>query len=754
MKINEEVYIDQEQVGNFQTVTSKISDANLAFALDAVSKNLYSNPIGAFIRELTSNAVDANKANNKERNKVEVKIFEEDDAWYFQVKDEGKGMSQEHFTNVYMSWFDSDKRNDNEQIGGWGIGSKSPLSYGQYYNVITINEGKKWEWQVVRQRPAPTATLLTVVDTDEPSGTTVIVELKEDDLVTVHHECVKQLAYFNNVVVLNEKYYYDNHFKIVETDLYRHTSASKPFSTMHICLGQVPYPINWDLLGIKPINMPVALMFNTGDIPVGLSREEINYFDEHINVKEILSRKISEAYNDLVKRFQDQMKTTNLGDFFKELKSPKSLLKLGDNYVNFNPGQGRKIPIPYLVNTYNGIAQDAYKRNYTTQLTEEFRIGKDDLNVLFLHYKKYEINKKKELQLQFKGISKETIDYPVPLLKKEAQSHWKDLYHSIEHPNKSVIEATKYNKTQLQEVAKIIGETFEKKCIEKWSIRPVKRDVLKLGALRKAYRLLKLVDKWVENNTYSYDYLPPDFIEEQKEEQKRLKEERKGVITYYTKENKSKQITLEELYKYDYVFYANKEWDETKLIAYHGLFERIPAYLQNKYIFIKVASSTYRKLKPKKDKFKTVKAIWNVQILKNEFIKIRLINELFLLGLSYHIMPSEYYKNLYRSVISTEGNPINFVTSLERYVTTSSGKVRKESYTVFINLYETFKEEIDKLGIGRHQRAEDNIKELKKVQLPLLLLQRLDLNSSSDKVLIKQIIKQYKVTKLNIKYYG
>ena len=120
MKINEEVYIDQETVGNFKTVTSRISDANLAFALDAVSKNLYSNPIGAFIRELASNGVDANKANGKEKKQVEVKIFEEDDAWYFQVKDEGKGMSQEHFTKVYMSWFDSDKRNDNEQIGGWG----------------------------------------------------------------------------------------------------------------------------------------------------------------------------------------------------------------------------------------------------------------------------------------------------------------------------------------------------------------------------------------------------------------------------------------------------------------------------------------------------------------------------------------------------------------------------------------------------------------------------------------------------------
>ena len=64
MEINKEVYIEQDTVGTFKEITSSIRAEDLGMALDAVSKNLYSNPIGSFVRELVSNGVDANRANN------------------------------------------------------------------------------------------------------------------------------------------------------------------------------------------------------------------------------------------------------------------------------------------------------------------------------------------------------------------------------------------------------------------------------------------------------------------------------------------------------------------------------------------------------------------------------------------------------------------------------------------------------------------------------------------------------------------
>ena len=119
MELRKDSYIEQETIGDFQQITSSIRPEYINIALDMVSRNLYSNPIGSFVRELVSNAVDANKDNDSSE-LVKVNIYKEGGQWYFQVKDEGKGMTPEHFENVYMKWFNSDKRNSNDKIGGWG----------------------------------------------------------------------------------------------------------------------------------------------------------------------------------------------------------------------------------------------------------------------------------------------------------------------------------------------------------------------------------------------------------------------------------------------------------------------------------------------------------------------------------------------------------------------------------------------------------------------------------------------------------
>lgn len=120
MKINNGVYVEQETIGGgFKEISSAIRQEDLGMALRAVSKNLYSNPIGSFIRELVSNGVDAN-VDNEVSELVKVNIFKEEGTWYFQVTDEGKGMNPEVFESVYMNWFNSDKRDTNDKIGGWG----------------------------------------------------------------------------------------------------------------------------------------------------------------------------------------------------------------------------------------------------------------------------------------------------------------------------------------------------------------------------------------------------------------------------------------------------------------------------------------------------------------------------------------------------------------------------------------------------------------------------------------------------------
>lgn len=122
MEIRQVQAIEQDSIGEFGAIKSSIRQEDLGFALTAVSKNLYANAIGSFIRELVSNGVDAN-VNNTNRTKntaVEVRLYQEGEEWWFSVRDFGTGMTEQHFNDVYMMWFNSSKRNTNREIGGWG----------------------------------------------------------------------------------------------------------------------------------------------------------------------------------------------------------------------------------------------------------------------------------------------------------------------------------------------------------------------------------------------------------------------------------------------------------------------------------------------------------------------------------------------------------------------------------------------------------------------------------------------------------
>ena len=62
VEILENIEIDSIGVG--KATQANISASNMMFAISAVSKNLYSDLIGSIIRELTSNALDANRLDN------------------------------------------------------------------------------------------------------------------------------------------------------------------------------------------------------------------------------------------------------------------------------------------------------------------------------------------------------------------------------------------------------------------------------------------------------------------------------------------------------------------------------------------------------------------------------------------------------------------------------------------------------------------------------------------------------------------
>lgn len=176
------------------------------------TKNVYSNPIGTIVREITSNCFDSHIEANVNAPVIIRKSKDKDSGQcHISFIDYGVGMSPERIENIYMVYFESTKRVDNTQIGGFGIGGKTPLAYkrysgigeGEYDNsfyVITIYNGIKYYYCIYEGSDSPVVSLLHQEATTEHNGTEIRVPVLEKDIEKFAKEMVRQLYYFENVI--------------------------------------------------------------------------------------------------------------------------------------------------------------------------------------------------------------------------------------------------------------------------------------------------------------------------------------------------------------------------------------------------------------------------------------------------------------------------------------------------------------------------------------------------------------------------
>lgn len=291
-----------ESYSDFSSDKVRISTENLGLMFSTISEGLYSNPIGSIIREIVSNAYDATiEAGSDEP--VIVSFSIDEGGNYISIKDFGVGLSPERVKTVFLELFSSTKRNDDRQIGAFGIGRFSVFSYTNNYYVISNYNGKKTTYHLYQSNDLPEFSILTEEDTNEPNGTTVKFYIKQqEDYLSFIDEYNKQLKFFPNVVLdvhpdllnvkkeinwYNKKYLKDeisNDKKIVQYNTFIVSNEKCNSNELSICLGYVNYPLDTSLIR-KPIfetNSSFALRFKNGELPVTRSRENIKYTPEAI----------------------------------------------------------------------------------------------------------------------------------------------------------------------------------------------------------------------------------------------------------------------------------------------------------------------------------------------------------------------------------------------------------------------------------------------------------------------------------------
>lgn len=747
MIIPQKDYVEQEQIGEFKEITSTISEKNLSLVLDNVTKNLYSDPIGAFVRELTSNAVDANKRNYNSE-KVKVRIYKESDSIYFEVKDEGKGMTPKVFEEVYMSWFESDKRNDNGQIGGWGIGSKSPLAYTEYYELSTIAEGIQYDYEIVRQAPAPVATLINSFATNKKSGTTVKVEVKNSDDWKLHMATVKQLVYFDNVIVTNEIYYYDNHFKILDHPLFMVRSDEKyPFDKdMHIVIGQVAYPINWNLLGIPRVRVPVGLKFDIGEIPVDLSREVIRYVDDAdnaIDVKSVIIKRVKEAKEVLKQLYLERLTLFELKDYVHAINNPRTTINLGGYEVYF------------------GIEMKNVKHNLNIN-GEIFSFPKEHIDKLLKAFETIDLSKREGSNIRYPSIldifnSKQNYVHSTT----GQLEHWSSLFHK----ERQVIRRKKLTKQMVNGYASILGLTIERTIFGKF------KTVLQSGAIKKVLAFRNAIEQVIHDYTYCYEDVPQQFIDDEKARQEALKEERKGNITYYNEAGNKTVVTLKSLIEnYQYVFYVSRSDSDEKKRAFMAMYNSFDSVYNSTYkgktpriLVVILSETTIAKVK-NKTKDLTIKQSYR----ENGKKKRRYVTKPVYAFLSadkmfkFTELYTQFHKLRYTTLLHSVNRNDMLLNSLSTYYfnlvekipTTDTYRINRDSSgRDYIYPYLYFKKEIDAITKNRNYEHEIALNEFMKVADALYLISK-NLHDLDNNLIIQRLIKTYKLTKLKTHHYG
>lgn len=172
------VHIETNVVGESQVFSIAANGNTFRTIVDG----LYSNKEQSIVRELCANAWDAQKRVGSSRAFfVRGPVL---DDQQFSVRDYGIGMDHKKVMTLYTTMFMSDKSETNDQVGMFGLGSKSPFSYTDQFN-LTCYDGKIARFYTcsIGDAGLPQINLMQEVQSDEPRGVLVSFHVRPND----HH---------------------------------------------------------------------------------------------------------------------------------------------------------------------------------------------------------------------------------------------------------------------------------------------------------------------------------------------------------------------------------------------------------------------------------------------------------------------------------------------------------------------------------------------------------------------------------------
>ncbi len=155
-------------------VTKMTVDAEAMSHVMGMLSNIYTDPVRATLREIATNAYDSHLLAGQSL-PVKVTLPTALNP-VLTVEDHGVGMSRYDLGNTVCRYGASTKRDTDEQIGGFGIGIKSPFTIAAQFTITAVKNGTKVVAVfAVGSDGVPEMSILSETETTAPDGVKVSI---------------------------------------------------------------------------------------------------------------------------------------------------------------------------------------------------------------------------------------------------------------------------------------------------------------------------------------------------------------------------------------------------------------------------------------------------------------------------------------------------------------------------------------------------------------------------------------------------
>ena len=340
------------------------------FAIDITSKTfdilfsqLYSEPIRAIVRELSTNAADAHIENGNPNDKFKVNLPNTLNPMFW-IRDYGTGLTPEEVHQIYTTVFRSTKTDTNTQTGCLGLGSKSPFSYSDSFIVESFKDGKHYIYNLfMNDEGIPAIGEAGVQPTDEPNGLKISIAIEPKDFEAFRDAAEKTYEYFDvipeitgqDIVVQQPNYVYKGTF----WQLRKHGGSWNSDNNARAIMGNVcykldPYNTAFSNDDRDILQSPFDITFDIGKLDIEPSRENLR-FDKQGRTAANIKNAIEKIKEELVKLIEQELASAkNKWEAFIAYDKARTTLPGGSiidaSKLEFN---GEPLFEPSRINSYN-----------------------------------------------------------------------------------------------------------------------------------------------------------------------------------------------------------------------------------------------------------------------------------------------------------------------------------------------------------------------------------------------------------------